>query len=47
LSTAGYDPELYSGFAFGMGIDRIVSLKYGVDDLRLYFENDIRFLEAF
>jgi phenylalanyl-tRNA synthetase alpha chain len=47
LRMAGYDPEVYSGFAFGMGIDRIVSLKYGVDDLRLYFENDIRFLEAF
>lgn len=47
LRMAGYDPEVYSGFAFGMGIDRIVSLKYGVDDLRLYFENDVRFLEAF
>lgn len=47
LRMAGYDPDVYSGFAFGMGIDRIVSLKYGVDDLRLYFENDVRFLEAF
>ena len=47
LRMAGYDPDVYSGFAFGMGIDRIVSLKYGVDDLRLYFENDIRFLESF
>lgn len=47
LRMAGYDPDKYSGFAFGMGIDRIVSLKYGVDDLRNYFENDLRFLAAF
>ena len=43
----GYDPEVYSGFAFGMGIERIAALKYGVDDLRLFYENDIRFLSQF
>ena len=43
----GYDPEVYSGYAFGMGIERIAALKYGVDDLRLFYENDIRFLNQF
>lgn len=43
----GYDPEIYSGYAFGMGIERIAALKYGVDDLRLFYENDIRFLSQF
>jgi phenylalanyl-tRNA synthetase alpha chain len=43
----GIDPEKYSGFAFGMGLDRIVNLKYGIDDIRLLFENDIRFLDQF
>jgi phenylalanyl-tRNA synthetase alpha chain len=43
----GYDPEVYSGFAFGMGIERIAMLKYSIDDIRLFFENDIRFLEQF
>jgi phenylalanyl-tRNA synthetase alpha chain len=43
----GYDAEKVSGFAFGMGIDRIAMLKYGVPDLRLMFENDVRFLEQF
>ena len=42
-----FDPEKYSGFAFGMGIERIAMLKYGVKDLRLYFENDVRFLHQF
>lgn len=42
-----YDPEVYSGFAFGMGIERIAMLKYGVSDLRLFFENDLRFLRQF
>ena len=41
------DPERVQGFAFGMGIDRIAMLKYGVPDLRLMFENDLRFLEQF
>jgi phenylalanyl-tRNA synthetase alpha chain len=43
----GYDPERVQGFAFGMGIERIAMLKYGVPDLRLFFENDLRFLEQF
>ncbi|HWP35150.1 MAG TPA: phenylalanine--tRNA ligase subunit alpha [Thermodesulfobacteriota bacterium] len=43
----GYDPERVSGFAFGMGIERIAMLKYGITDLRLFFENDLRFLEQF
>lgn len=47
LSMGGYDPEQVSGFAFGLGIERVVMLKYAVDDLRLLFENDLRFLEQF
>lgn len=43
----GYDPRKYSGFAFGMGVDRIALLKYGIDDIRLLFQNDIRFLKQF
>ncbi len=43
----GYDPEEVTGFAFGMGIERIAMLKFGIDDLRLFFENDLRFLEQF
>jgi phenylalanyl-tRNA synthetase alpha chain len=45
LRNGGIDPETYSGFAFGMGIDRIAFLLYGVPDLRLFFENDVRFLD--
>ena len=47
LKANDIDPEKYSGFAFGMGIERIAMLKYGVKDLRLYFENDVRFLHQF
>jgi len=47
LKASGIDPQEYSGFAFGMGIERIAQLKYRVTDLRLYSENDIRFLEQF
>jgi len=47
LRNCGIDPEVYSGFAFGMGLDRIVMLKYDIDDLRLMFENDKRFLDQF
>lgn len=47
LSASGIDPEKYSGFAFGMGIERIAMLRYQVNDLRLYFENDVRFLKQF
>ncbi len=43
----GIDPEVYTGFAFGMGIERMAMLRYGVNDLRLFFENDLRFLEQF
>ena len=47
LKNASIDSERYCGFAFGMGIDRLAMLKYGINDLRLFFENDIRFLEQF
>jgi phenylalanyl-tRNA synthetase alpha chain len=47
FEAVGYDPERYTGFAFGMGIERIAILKYGVDDIRLFYENDLRFLEQF
>ncbi len=47
LESCGIDSEKYTGFAFGMGIERIAMLKYGVKDLRLYFENDLRFLSQF
>jgi phenylalanyl-tRNA synthetase alpha chain len=43
----GYDPEEWTGFAFGMGLERLAMLKYGIDDIRLFFENDHRFLEQF
>ena len=47
LSASGIDAEEYSGFAFGMGVERIAQLKYRVNDLRLYSENDMRFLQQF
>lgn len=47
LKDCNIDPEEYSGFAFGMGLDRIAMIKYGISDLRLMFENDIRFLKQF
>ena len=47
LEACGIDSKKYSGFAFGMGIERVAMLKYGVGDLRLYFENDVRFLHQF
>lgn len=47
LENCGIDSTVYSGFAFGMGIERIAMLKYGVDDLRHFFENDLRFLDQF
>jgi phenylalanyl-tRNA synthetase alpha chain len=47
LINCKIDPEVYSGFAFGMGIERITMLRYGVNDLRLFSENDVRFLEQF
>ena len=47
FEAVGYDPERYTGFAFGMGIERIALLKWGVEDIRLFYENDLRFLEQF
>ncbi|MEO7812428.1 MAG: phenylalanine--tRNA ligase subunit alpha [Usitatibacter sp.] len=47
LRNGNIDPEKYSGFAFGMGLDRLAMLKYGVNDLRLFFENDLKFLSQF
>jgi len=47
LEMSGYDPEEYSGYAFGMGVERIAMLKYGIDDLRLFFRNDLRMLRQF
>ena len=45
--SVGYDPDEYTGFAFGAGIERVAMLKYGIDDIRLFFDNDIQFLEQF
>jgi phenylalanyl-tRNA synthetase alpha chain len=45
--SVGYDSEKYTGYAFGMGIERIALLRYGIDDIRLFFENDLRFLNQF
>jgi phenylalanyl-tRNA synthetase alpha chain len=47
LKASGVDPERYTGYAFGAGIDRLAMLRYGVNDMRLFFENDLRFLEQF
>ena len=47
FKSVNYDPEVYSGYAFGMGIERIAMLKYRIDDIRLFFDNDIRFLRQF
>ena len=47
LRNGGLDPERYQGFAFGMGTDRIAILRYGIDDIRMFIENDLRFLEQF
>jgi phenylalanyl-tRNA synthetase alpha chain len=47
LDNCGIDSKKYTGFAFGMGIERIAMLKYGVKDLRLFYENDQRFLQQF
>ena len=47
FKNVGYDSSEFSGFAFGMGIERIAMLKYGIDDIRLFFDNDLRFLKQF
>jgi len=47
FKNVGYNPKEYTGFAFGMGVERIAMLKYGIDDIRLFFQNDLRFLKQF
>ncbi|KAF1073808.1 phenylalanine--tRNA ligase subunit alpha [Halodesulfovibrio sp. MK-HDV] len=47
FKKVGYDPEKYTGFAFGLGVERVAMLKYGIGDLRMFFENDVRFLNQF
>jgi phenylalanyl-tRNA synthetase alpha chain len=47
FEKVGYDPGKVAGFAFGMGVERIAILKYGITDIRMFFENDIRFLKQF
>ena len=47
LENCGIDSKKYSGYAFGMGVERIAMLKHGVNDLRLFYENDLRFLNQF
>ena len=47
FKAVGYDPEEVTGFAFGLGVERIAMLKYGIGDLRMFFENDVRFLRQF
>ncbi len=47
MRNIGLDPERYVGFAFGSGIERLAMLRYGVGDLRMFYENDLRFLEQF
>lgn len=47
FKAVGYDPEKYTGFAFGLGVERVAMLKYGISDLRMFFENDLRFLRQF
>jgi phenylalanyl-tRNA synthetase alpha chain len=47
FANVGVDSERYTGFAFGLGVERMAMLRYGVNDLRLFFENDLRFLQQF
>jgi phenylalanyl-tRNA synthetase alpha chain len=47
IRAGGHDPKRYSGYAFGMGVERVAMLKYGIDDIRLFFDNDVRFLNQF
>jgi phenylalanyl-tRNA synthetase alpha chain len=47
LEAVGYDPQRWQGFAFGMGIDRIAALRFGITDIRVFYENDMRFLRQF
>jgi len=47
FKSVNIDSEKYSGFAFGMGVERLAMLRYGINDLRLFFENDLKFLQQF
>ena len=47
LRRVGYDPDVYSGFAFGMGVERMLMLRHGIEDIRLFYSNDLRFLKQF
>jgi phenylalanyl-tRNA synthetase alpha chain len=47
LENVGYDPARYSGWAFGMGLERLAMLRYGIDEIRLFYGNDLRFLKQF
>ena len=47
LKNVGYDPEVWSGYAFGLGLERLAMLRYRIPDLRLLYDNDVRFLEQF
>jgi len=47
LQNGGYDPAHFTGFAFGMGVQRIIMLQYAIDDIRRFWENDLRFLQQF
>ena len=47
FENVGYDPEEFTGFAFGMGLERIAMIRYGIDDIRLFLENDLRFTRQF
>jgi phenylalanyl-tRNA synthetase alpha chain len=47
FKNAGYDPEAVTGLAFGLGVERIAMLTYGINDIRLFYENDLRFLSQF
>ena len=47
FADVGYDPEVWSGYAFGMGLERLAMLLYGIDDIRYFYQNDLRFLKQF
>jgi len=47
LRRVNYDPEIYTGFAFGLGLERMLMLKHGIEDIRLFYSNDLRFLRQF
>jgi phenylalanyl-tRNA synthetase alpha chain len=47
LRMNGYDPKIYQGFAFGIGIERVAMLRYGIEDIRRFYQNDVRFIRQF